>query len=278
MYKKRITTQILAVCFMLLSFSALAQTTDDMLNGADKYKTAKDIAEEYNSGTVNSVVMVQGNSFANACMNYPDAYPGNGLVPDAQSAFLKKLYAAKQQPKVNIFGGTGVMAENTISNVKRLIQEQEKEHNRLFDYLSEEANREVVIQRALQLNYGQHTNACVYFVAEALRRNGVNTPDATCNTIGLIAQLEDKGWTRSTDYKSLRPGDICFTMDQNHGKGAPAHSYVFMSWVSPDNYDYAMICDNQADRYGAVYHKRNIVNLDVYKGEEKEPFHFFMRK
>ncbi len=72
--------------------------------------------------------------------------------------------------------------------------------------------------------------------------------------------------------------DICFTMDSNHGNGAPAHTYVFMAWVSPDNYDYAMVCDNQADRYGTVYHKRNIAKLDVYNGEEKETFQFSMRK
>lgn len=149
--------------------------------------------------------------------------------------------------------------------------------NKLFNYLSVEGNRQIVIQSALQLNNGQYTNACVYFVAEALRQNGVDTPVATCNTTGLIAQLEAQGWAYNSDYKNLQPGDICFTMDQNHGEGAPAHTYVFMGWVSPDNYDYAMICDNQADRYGIVYHKRNIVKLDVYKGEEKEAFHFFMR-
>jgi len=32
---------------------------------------------------------------------------------------------------------------------------------------------------------------------------------------------------------------------------------------------YAMICDNQADRYGAVYHKRNIVKLDDIKVRKK---------
>ena len=150
--------------------------------------------------------------------------------------------------------------------------------NKLFNCLSVETNRQKILKRALQLNNGQYTNACVYFMAEALRQNGVVIPNDTCNTTGLIVQLKNKGWTRGSDYKNLRAGDICFTMDNNHGNGAPAHTYVFMAWVSPDNYDYAMVCDNQADRYGTVYHKRNIAKIDVYNGEEKEAFQFFMRK
>jgi hypothetical protein len=166
-----------------------------------------------------------------------------------------------------------VPAPAPVDNIK-----PSKVQNKLFNYLSEEGNRQKVMKRALQLNNGQYVNACVYFMAESLRQNGVDIPNATCNTTGLIAQLKDRGWTRGSDYKNLRPGDICFTMDMNNGNGAPAHTYVFMGWVSPDNYDYAMICDNQADRYGNVYHKRNIAKIEVYNGEEKEPFRFFMRK
>ncbi|MDR3586696.1 MAG: hypothetical protein P4L59_15485 [Desulfosporosinus sp.] len=150
--------------------------------------------------------------------------------------------------------------------------------NKLFNYLCVETNRQIVLEKALPLNNGQYANACVYFMAEALRQNGVVIPNATCNTTGLIGQLKDQGWTRNSDYKKLRPGDICFSMDNNHGNGAPAHTYAFMAWVSPDNYDYAMVCDNQADRYGTVYHKRNIAKLDVHNGQEKEAFQFFMRK
>lgn len=150
--------------------------------------------------------------------------------------------------------------------------------NKRFNYLSVEGNRQNVMKRALQLNNGQYRNACVYFVAEALRQNGVDIPVSTCNTAGLIAQFKNRGWTRSSDYKKLLPGDICFSMDNNNAIGVPAHTYVFMAWASPDNYDYAMVCDNQADRYGTIYHKRNIVKIEVYKGEEKEPFQFFMRE
>ena len=77
--------------------------------------------------------------------------PGNLLVPDMQSAFLKKLYAAGQQPAVNIFSGTVVVSENIVSNVKRLIQGQEQENNELYNYLSIEGNIQIVIKRALQL-------------------------------------------------------------------------------------------------------------------------------
>lgn len=267
----------------------IPKATVQRFAGYDRFETAAQITDYFLAGKgVSDIYVTSG-------LNYPDALAGSVLVaknqgamvfvdpdnlsvPDMQSAFLRKLYAAGQRPAVNIFGGTVVVSENIVSNVKRLIQGQEQGQSELYNYLSIEGNRQIVIKRALQLNNGHYTNACVYFVAEALRRNGVDTPDATCNTLGLIAQLEDKGWTRSLDYKSLRPGDICFTTDQNHGQGAPAHTYVFMSWISPDNYDYAMICDNQVDRYGTSYHKRNIAELDVYKGEEKEPFHFFMRK
>ena len=115
-------------------------------------------------------------------------------------------------------------------------------------------------------------------MAEALRQNGVDIPNVTCTTSGLIAQLNGKGWTRNLDYNNLRPGDICFTTDKNNGNSAPSHTYVFMNWLSPHNYDYAMVCDNQADRYGTVYNKRNIDKINVYNGEKKEVFQFFMRK
>jgi hypothetical protein len=150
--------------------------------------------------------------------------------------------------------------------------------NELFNYLSVEENRQKVLQKALKLNGGKYVNACVYFIAEALRQNGAYIPSATCNTIGLAAELKSKGWTRSSEYTKLRPGDICFTTDNGDGSGVPSHTYVFMGWISADNYDYAMVCDNQADRYGTVYHKRNIAKIDVYNGEKKEAFQFFMRK
>ncbi|KLU66404.1 hypothetical protein DEAC_c18030 [Desulfosporosinus acididurans] len=75
-------------------------------------------------------------------------------------------------------------------------------NKKLYDYLSKEANRQKVMKRALKLNNGQYRNACVYFVAEALRQNGVKLPDTTCNTRGLINQLELRGWARSSTYKN----------------------------------------------------------------------------
>ena len=148
---------------------------------------------------------------------------------------------------------------------------KEFSQNKFFNYLSLESNRQNVLKKALPLNNRHYVNACVYFMAEALRQTGVVIPNTTCNTTELISQLKNKGWTRNSDYKNLRPGDICFTMDNNHGNGAPAHTYVFMGWISPNNYDYAMVCDNQADRYGTVYHKRNLMYTMVKK---KKLFNF----
>jgi len=149
--------------------------------------------------------------------------------------------------------------------------------NEIFIYLSSQENRQRVLARALQLNDGQHSNACVYFISETLRQNNVLIPEATSNTNQLMAQLNHLGWRCNPDYKDLRPGDICFTTSESDSSGTPSHTYVFMGWVSPDN-DFAMVCDNQADRYGSVYHKRNITKIYIYKGEKKEAFQFFMRQ
>ena len=62
MNKKGITILMLVACFTLLSISALAVTIDNRLFGADRYKTAEAIAEAYNAGTVDSVVLVPGNT------------------------------------------------------------------------------------------------------------------------------------------------------------------------------------------------------------------------
>lgn len=150
--------------------------------------------------------------------------------------------------------------------------------SKLFTYLSDAGNREKVSKRVLQINNGRYTNGCVYFIAEALRQIGISMPTATCNTAQLLDQLKSKGWTCFNDYKQLQPGDICFTTDGRGGNNDPTHTYVFMAWASQDNYDYAMICDNQQKSYGDAYHKRNITKTEVYKGEKKEIFRFFMRK
>lgn len=150
--------------------------------------------------------------------------------------------------------------------------------NNIYLYLSSEENRKKVMKRALQLNNGQYVNACVYFAAEVLRQNRVFIPDTVSRTMELTAQLKNKGWVEYKDYRQLQPGDICFTTDIYGGSGSPSHTYVFMNWISPGNYNYAMVCDNQEDRYGTIYHVRNIAKPDVYNGEKKEAFGFFLRK
>lgn len=150
--------------------------------------------------------------------------------------------------------------------------------NSIYVYLSSEENRKKVMKMALQLNNGQYVNACVYFAAEVLRQNGVFIPGTVSRTMELTAQLKNKGWVEHQDYRQLQPGDICFTTDIYGGSGPPSHTYVFMNWVSPGDYSYAMVCDNQEDRYGTIYHVRNIARPDVYNGEKKEAFRFFLRK
>ncbi|MHB1653631.1 MAG: cell wall-binding repeat-containing protein [Desulfitobacteriaceae bacterium] len=55
-------------CFSLLALPTLADTSSvtKRLSGSDRFKTAKAIAEEYSPGIVNAVVLVPGNSFADA--------------------------------------------------------------------------------------------------------------------------------------------------------------------------------------------------------------------
>ncbi len=65
--KKILKVIALVLCFILITESALAGVNETTrLSGVDRYKTAKVIAEEYNSGLVNSVVLAPGSNFANA--------------------------------------------------------------------------------------------------------------------------------------------------------------------------------------------------------------------
>ncbi|WP_409069932.1 hypothetical protein ACFLKB_12345 [Clostridium sp. FAM 1755] len=134
--------------------------------------------------------------------------------------------------------------------------------------------------RSRKLNKGSSSNTCVYFIAEVLRINGENIDDSTCNTTQLLQIMKKDGWKKSKNYKKLKPGDICFTTDENLNKnGIPTHTYIFMGWLEEGKYDYAYICDNQAKDYsGKIYHLRNITKIDTIKGSTKEPFSFFMSK
>lgn len=153
-------------------------------------------------------------------------------------------------------------------------------HNNLYSYLDNSENRRSAYKAAVSLNYGSQDNTCVYFVSEVLRRSGVKIPKYIANTPQLIRRLENEGWAKCKNFQYLAPGDICFTTDPWLNKGGtPTHTYIFMGWVTEDNYDYAYVCDNQPKDYdGNIYHKRNITKLVRENGKRKEPFSFFMHK
>lgn len=207
---------------------------------------------------------------------YGNAYNSNIPI----SINVKPLITIQVKKNIhNVSAGTlehghaATIPMESLNAIKKLPEQK------LFNYLSEENNRQKVMKGVFRLNYGRTMNGCVYFVAEALRQNGIDIPNATANTAQLLAQLKNKGWTTIVkDYKQLQPGDICFTTDGMGGDGDPSHTYIFMGWASTDNYDYAMVCDNQESSYGSVYHKRNIVKTERIKGEKKDIFRFCIRK
>lgn len=150
----------------------------------------------------------------------------------------------------------------------------------IYNYLQNQKNRLTVYETASKLNNNSTQNACVYFLSEVLRKNDYSVPNSVCNTGQLISYLKARGWSKSTDYKALRPGDICFTTDEKGNKnGVPSHTYIFMGWVKQGSYDYAYVCDNQAKDYGGkIYHIRNIKIKGSANGYEKDAFSFFMEE
>ncbi len=56
---------------------------------------------------------------------------------------------------------------------------------KLFNYMTNEKNREDVHLTSIKLHGGITSNNCVYFASEALRRAGVNIPLYTANTYQL---------------------------------------------------------------------------------------------
>jgi hypothetical protein len=169
-----------------------------------------------------------------------------------------------------------------ISKPPVTIRVQSQLQTNLFKYLSNTSNQQSILQTALSLHNGDYHNSCVYFGSEALRRIGVSQsslPLYTSTIVQFIADLKNIGWKTSTDYKQLLPGDICFTTDENLNNGIPTHTYIFMKWVTVDNYDFAYICDNQAPEYNnQVNHIRNITKVVYTSSGKKEPFLFFMYK
>ncbi len=134
---------------------------------------------------------------------------------------------------------------------------------KLFNYMSNEANRESVHYAAIDLHGGETTNNCVYFTSEALRRAGVKIPLYVANTYQLERELLSRGWIRSTNTSDLRPGDVVFS--------GYKHSFTFMNWY--DN-DYAYIVDNQKKYFDSVLHKR-LVSVDDPVNDTIRATHFF---
>lgn len=149
----------------------------------------------------------------------------------------------------------------------------------VYEFMKDEKNQKDIFNSAVKLNDGNSANACVYFISEVLRRNNFSVPKEVCNTEQILTILEKANFKRETDYKKLKPGDICFTTDAMGNKnGIPTHTYVFMGWVKEGSYDYAYICDNQAKDYkNKVYHIRNISIIDKANGFTKDAFSFFMK-
>lgn len=149
----------------------------------------------------------------------------------------------------------------------------------IHKFMQSEKNQNDIYLAAINLNNGSSENTCVYFVSEVLRRNNFDIPKEVSNTTQIVSLLEKRGWAKDTNYKNLKPGDICFTTDSNGNKsGKPTHTYIFMGWVEEGKYDYAYICDNQAKDYNnKIYHIRNIRTEVMLNGLKKDAFSFFMR-
>ncbi|HHD2593145.1 TPA: cell wall-binding protein [Clostridium perfringens] len=134
---------------------------------------------------------------------------------------------------------------------------------KLFNYMSNEDNRESVHYAAIDLHGGETTNNCVYFTSEALRRAGVKIPLYVANTYQLERELLSRGWIRSTNTSDLRPGDVVFS--------GYKHSFTFMNWYDDD---YAYIVDNQKKYFDSVLHKR-LVSVDDPINDTIRATHFF---
>ncbi|EOU2074797.1 cell wall-binding protein [Clostridium perfringens] len=134
---------------------------------------------------------------------------------------------------------------------------------KLFNYMSNEDNRESVHYAAIDLHGGETTNNCVYFTSEALRRAGVKIPLYVANTYQLERELLSRGWIKSTNTSDLRPGDVVFS--------GYKHSFTFMNWYDKD---YAYIVDNQKKYFDSVLHKR-LVSVDDPVNDTIRATHFF---
>ena len=93
-----------------------------------------------------------------------------------------------------------------------------KLQEKIYNSMMIKENRLKVYSRSIKLNKGSSSNTCVYFIAEVLRRNGESIDDSVCNTTQLLHIMKKDGWKKNKNYKKLKPGDICFTTDENLNK------------------------------------------------------------
>lgn len=161
---------------------------------------------------------------------------------------------------------------SSISNGSRIQSAIQVAH---LNYLMEsKANRDSVMQTAIQLHDGDSSNTCVYFASESYRRVGFSIPTWVCNTRQLISQFENAAWKKDYNKDALLSGDQCFT--KNDGTGYPTHTYTFVRWVNENDHSWAYIVDNQGMGVdGDQYHKRDIELVDTSKFDK---FQFFMYK
>lgn len=134
--KKSIITILFIICFFAASpLFADTSSVTKRLSGDDRYKTAKAIAEEYNSGTVNAVVLVSATSYANALPASVLAYQKDAPVLlvnstaqetteafDYMSAHLSKTGTVYLVGDNNIIGSdfTSKLNDLSYSNVIRI--------------------------------------------------------------------------------------------------------------------------------------------------------------
>jgi len=147
----------------------------------------------------------------------------------------------------------------------------------LAAFLADPVNGQSVGERSLDLHGGIWENACVITVSEALRRLNCDIPRSTDYTTELIGELENHGFTKSDDLKSLQAGAICFTTDADGSIGIdPTHTFIFLSWAEPGVMN---IYDNQVNDYGSQYHTRltgqHFLNDDPVKIKDATAYYYY---
>lgn len=241
--------------------------------------------------------------------------PSTPLVPDSIAVYLTQLYEKGITPSITAFGGTDAVPDEVINNVLHLLHGESQSplfniltidprlyfggkdiiplpdqnywfnitsfkyhyldssfHSsrqyQLYDYMLNWDNAASVHNRAIALHSGITEDNCVYFQSEVLRRMGFDIENSMANVKDFSNLLPMLGFKKDTNISNLKPGDIVFTQGYTH-------TYTFMGWVNPGNYDYAYIVDNQARLFnGQVYHVRKVDSYDPI--QETDAMAFFM--